>query len=433
MVGIDIQSLFADIIQSPGQRRQSLTAQGERDAVTATRGLSGGAQLAAPLIAQLAASHGKRDEMLQRNIGGLFGNDTRNESEKLQQVLTTSDTSTAAGLEQMADEVAKLGHGPQAAIIRQQVQERRVADEEAAQRRESLVAIADSSELNPQQRAQVLRAIGTGAFNKADDLLNYIDKVTEDKSLARKTMQVLKPDGSVTSIQTDQKGGFFSMQGGEYTIPEGAMVVEGSSLVGTPQEMNISASEHTRLRDSQVASTAVIASVNDMLQILDENPNINTIVSSAAAFANNIRAEARALGNATGTRAEVESLINPDKFTSEFQELGIRNREMQSLVNSLAYTVARANDPGGRLSDLDVKNAIKEIGATSADPVAFSRVLRNVAARTERNFRIDYRTRTGQEFTGDLGLGNLPSGGAATPTPTDPLEEARQWLQELDQ
>jgi hypothetical protein len=244
-------------------------------------------------------------------------------------------------------------------------------------------------------------------------------------------MQVLKPNGDIVSIQTDQRGGFFNMQGGEYNIPVGAIVVE-SSVVGTPQEMNVSGAEFTRLRDSQVATTAVISSVNDMLQILDANPNINTIVSSAAAFANNIRAEARALGNATGTRAEVESLINPDRFTSEFQELGIRNREMQSLVNSLAYTVARANDPGGRLSDLDIKNAIKEIGAASADPVAFSRVLRNVAARTARNFEIDYKTRTGQDFTGDLGLGNLPGSSAPVDTATDRLEEARRFLEELN-
>lgn len=170
-----------------------------------------------------------------------------------------------------------------------------------------------------------------------------------------------------------------------------------------------------------------------MLQILEENPDINTVVSSAAAFANNLRAEARALGNFTGTRAEVESFINPDRYTTEFEELGIRNVEMQSLINSLAYTVAKANDPSGRLSDVDVKNAIREIGAASRDAGTFSRVLRNVAARSARNFQIDYRTRTGQDFTGDLGLGNLPTGGTpASSNAEDPIEAARLILQELN-
>jgi hypothetical protein len=371
--------------------------------------------------------------MLERSIGGLLGLDTRNESEKVQQVLASSNTSSAAGLEKMADELAALGYAPQAAMLRQQVEERRQAEELQQQRQANLVNIADNSDLDPRQRAQVLRAIGTGAFEKADDLLKYIDSVTEDKSLARKTMQVLLPNGNIVSIQTDQRGGFFNMQGGEYNIPEGAIVVE-SSLVGTPQELNVSGAEFTRLRDSQVATTAVISSVNEMLQMLEANPNINTIVGSAAAFANNIRAEARALGNATGTRAEVDKYMNPDRFTSDFQELGIRNREMQSLVVGLAYTKARANEgAGGRgLTDADVKNAIKEIGGDIADPVAFSRVLRNLAARTARNFEIDYKTRTGQDFTGDLGLGNLPGSSAPVDTATDRLEEARRFLEGLN-
>jgi hypothetical protein len=333
----------------------------------------------------------------------------------------------------MANDVAKLGYGVEAAALRQQAAARQQEEEVKKQRMETLTSIVRNAELTPTQQAQTLRAIGAGAFTKADDLLTYIDGLAEDRSLARKTMQVLKPDGSLVSIQTDQRGNFYSMQGEEYDIPEGAMVVEGSSITGTPQEMNIGNAEFRQLRDGESATTAVIASVGDMLQILENNPDINTIVSSAAVFANNIRAEARAIGNATGTRAEVESLINPDRFTSEFEELGIRNVEMQSLINSLAYTVAKANDPSGRLSDVDVRNAIKEIGASSRDAVTFSRVLRNVAARTARNFQIDYKTRTGQDFTGDLGLGNLPTGGRPEPGPVvDPAEEARQILQELN-
>jgi hypothetical protein len=435
---IDIQSMFKDIIETPQQRRAAMEQQGEQRAQTAVGTLSGAGRWAAPLVSELARQQPARSEALQRGLGGMLSGvgierETRTPSQQLQGVLASSDTSTAAGLEKTASELASLGYGPQAAMLRQQVEEKKQTDELRRQRQENLRDITKNSNLNAQQKEQVERAIGTGAFEKADDLLKYIDKATEDTSLARKTMQVLKPNGEIVSIQTDQKGRFFNMQGNEYNIPEGAMVVEGSSLVGTPEEMNVSGVEFTRLRDSQVATTAVISSVNDMLQILEANPNINTIVSSASAFANNIRAEARAIGNATGTRAEVESLINPERYTSEFAELGIRNREMQSLVNSLAYTVAKANDPGGRLSDLDVKNAIKEIGAASSDSVAFSRVLRNVAARTARNFEIDYKTRTGQDFKGDLGLGNLPGAGTPVDTTADRLEEARRFLEGLNQ
>lgn len=121
MAMVDIQSLFADIIESPRQRRQAMQAQGQREAQIATNTLSGRSQIFAPLVAQLAASQGSRDEMLQRSVGGLFGLDTRNESEKLQQLL--SEAKTPEQQAQLPNTLRQMGYGQQAMALEQQLAE----------------------------------------------------------------------------------------------------------------------------------------------------------------------------------------------------------------------------------------------------------------------------------------------------------------------
>lgn len=226
-----------------------------------------------------------------------------------------------------------------------------------------------------------------------------------ETELARKFVQQVMPDGTFRTLQTDQRGNFFDTAGNAVQLPAGANLVEGTVMQGKPEDFNTTSAEFRQLRDRESATRATIATIGDMLGMLQENPNINTFVSNAAGFVNNLSAEVKALANAMGAREEVDALINPDRFSSEFNELGIRNRQMQSLINGLAYAVARSNDPSGtRVSDADVRNAIREIGGSSSDPVAFSRVLTDVARRADRNYRIDYRTRTGGNYQDDLGI-----------------------------
>lgn len=172
MAMVDIQSLFADIIESPRQRQQAMQAQGQREAQIATNTLSGRSQIFAPLVAQLAASQGTRDEMLQRSVGGLFGLDTRNESEKLQQTLQGADTTSAAGLERVASDVEKLGYGVQAATIRQQAAARQAETEKLTQATEAKLKIVTDSTLKPEQQAMLTRVI------QADPNVDPMDIVT---------------------------------------------------------------------------------------------------------------------------------------------------------------------------------------------------------------------------------------------------------------
>lgn len=148
MAMVDIQSLFADIIESPRQRQQAMQAQGQREAQIATNALSGRSQIFAPLVSQLAASQGSRDEMLQRSVGGLFGLDTRNESEKLQQMLSQAQTPEQQA--QLPAMLRQMGYGQQALALEQQLAEQARALEDRERQEELRIASLKSSELRDQ-------------------------------------------------------------------------------------------------------------------------------------------------------------------------------------------------------------------------------------------------------------------------------------------
>ena len=188
MAMVDIQSLFADIIESPRQRQQAMSAQGAQEAAAVTNNLTGGARLAAPLLAQLAMSAGKREEGLRQSVGGLFGIDTRTPSQQLQQTLQGADTTSAAGLERVASDVEKLGYGVQAATIRQQAAARQAEMEKLAQATEAKLKIVTDSTLKPEQQAMLTRVI------QADPNVDPMDIVTAIQNMGA---QVTDPNAAL--------------------------------------------------------------------------------------------------------------------------------------------------------------------------------------------------------------------------------------------
>lgn len=133
----NIQSLFADILQTPQQRAAQLTNEGLNRAELATRGLSGGAAMLSPLIAAEARTAPMREEMLSRSLGRLFGQDVRTESESIQNTLSQADTSTPEGQQALIAALRNQGYGAQAAQLQQQMmaeqQQQQAAAAQAAQ------------------------------------------------------------------------------------------------------------------------------------------------------------------------------------------------------------------------------------------------------------------------------------------------------------
>jgi hypothetical protein len=202
----NIQSLFADILQTPEQRAMQLRNEGVTRAELATRGLSGGGQLLAPLISAQAQSAPMIEDMIRRGIGGLFGQDTRTESESIQNTLSQADTSTPEGQQALITALRNQGYGAQAAQLQQQIAEqaRALEDRELARQaqqqqiaasqsgmaieqaqeqrtnlalqrqqynREQLTSTVDTSSLPEEQKRALKIAATSGAFDNNPDAL----------------------------------------------------------------------------------------------------------------------------------------------------------------------------------------------------------------------------------------------------------------------
>ena len=239
-------------------------------------------------------------------------------------------------------------------------------------------------------------------------------------------VQRYRADGGADTLLGDGFGNYFTLSGEPAEVSDTDRIIEGSSLTGSPEDLGLSDSEFKELRDAEVSTKTFIATVGDALQILEDTPDINTFVSRGAAVVNNLQQEARAIGRALDLDFD-ESILSPSTHEDTFDELGIENQRLRSIINSLAFQAAAASGQSGRsVSDRDVTRFIREIGADAADPRAFARVLRDVADRTARNFQINYQTRLEEDFTGDLGLENLPTfegGSSLTPDITELSDE----------
>jgi hypothetical protein len=227
------------------------------------------------------------------------------------------------------------------------------------------------------------------------------------------------PNGEVVSGIEDAQGNRLirNDQGQLILAPRGAVEV---GIRGTPKETGLGQTEERKLRDLRVNAENFIATTGDAIEMLRENPDINTFVAGAAGVANSLQQEGKAIARAFGKDFD-ESVLEPSNYAGDFDDLGIQNNRMRSIITSLAFQAAAASGQTGRsVSDADVRRFIKEVGAGTSDPRAFARTLRDVAARTARRFRINYEVRRGEPFEGDLGVSDLPrfepQGGQAGPT-----------------
>lgn len=82
-----------------------------------------------------------------------------------------------------------------------------------------------------------------------------------------------------------------------------------------------------------------------------------------------------------------EVLANATKVKNRNPHMNVDVAMLRSLTMDLAYQLAKARDPGGRLSDADVKNAMEIIGA-SGDPVAMKATLMRLVDNTYNDIKI---------------------------------------------
>ena len=182
---IDINSLFADIIDTPEQRQQKLLQQGMAQGQLLSSGLRGRAAALAPL-AQVAGQLGvQRQEDLRRAVQPMIGIDPRTTGEKMAEQLGSLDPSDPDSLLKAAQTIQSIDP-VRAATLRQAALERgqQIQEFELAQRqKEQQIAESEQSIISSQENILLNR-------RRTDIELERLGFQVEDREYQRRQDEI---------------------------------------------------------------------------------------------------------------------------------------------------------------------------------------------------------------------------------------------------
>jgi hypothetical protein len=170
MTPININTLFADIIDTPEQRQEKLLQQGMMQGRLLSSNLTGLARAAAPL-AQMAGQLGvQRNEDLRRAVQPMLGLDPRTTSEKVGEQISGLDMSTPEGMLQAAQALQSIDP-VRAAALRQAAAEKRIENQDRKRQIErENVLDAQRAATAEESAAQAQRAAASFPFEIAQNV-----------------------------------------------------------------------------------------------------------------------------------------------------------------------------------------------------------------------------------------------------------------------
>lgn len=190
-------------------------------------------------------------------------------------------------------------------------------------------------------------------------------------------------------------GGFYSVQGNQPI--EGTVDGFGKVTATNSDAIKPASGDQSALLNRRVAARTATSAIDNLDKAL-ASPNAGAavgVIGKSATLFNDIRAQTEAAAkllnpnsgfaadvNAPGVSAAVDGamtrLFNDQGFNAKAQSLGIEAVVLRSQIVDLAYTIAKAKDPGGRMSNQDVDRAAEILGGALMDPVAGRQVLSGV-------------------------------------------------------
>lgn len=233
-----------------------------------------------------------------------------------------------------------------------------------------------------------------------------------------------KPDGSMANTldgRTDAQTG--------QPITGPAMKLEGANTEGLSGNNTVD----TQINNARIATEqtkALITRIRTGLAQPDSAAALGFLGQGATLF-NNLRAQFEATARLVGGTTAAQDFADPGiqqalgqatnfvfgntGWNARAQQLGIDSGKMRSQIQDLAFAIAKAQDPSGRVSIDDVRRAAETIGASLMDPRAADAVLGDLNDRVEENMAIRERV-TRQTFS--------RMGGAPAPQPGQPAAPA---------
>jgi len=371
MANIDINSLYSDILPDPAAELR----QQQSDLLSVLNTTGGVAALNAP----------RQSQQLRYAAGGLFGVDTRTEPEKLREQLGSvmQDTSPT-GMIKLANLIQQSN--PEKALelratAAQQERQQQLVKLEAEKQQSYRNTVARRAANSPRFRSDV-KAIIDGTLPQTEIDRIYAELTKEEEPIDLDPFQAILPDGTQQTVLGDGKGSYYDVTDPtkQVSLQQGTQIFR-SSQVGAPTDY--SNPEDIKLGQSQVDTAQFVSGVNNVIKALRDNPDANTAAAAAAGTINNLIQEVEAVTN-LGNTGERKKLI-------EKLGLGQQSVQLQSMLIGLAYQAAKAEGQKGRdVSNADIERFMRQLGATSSDPVTLEAVLTRLSKEAQDRFATQY-------------------------------------------
>ena len=183
-MAINIQSLFADIIDTPEQRQMKMLQEGMLRGDRLASGLTGLTRAAAPL-AQVAGQLGvQRQENLRRAVQPMLGIDPRTTGEKMAEQLQNLDPENSDSLLQAAQALQSIDP-VRAAALRQAAAQK--LDEQTKKQRESFAFSLDVAKATSD-----IESVATTRQETLDRRQANLDLIDSSESLSKAERDSLK-------------------------------------------------------------------------------------------------------------------------------------------------------------------------------------------------------------------------------------------------
>lgn len=323
------------------------------------------------------------------------------------------------------------------------LKENRTRNPEAAQALSLIERASSGFENQPQAMATMAKVLSEVA-NEADPISKTMSRVMNDPRVRalppRKARVAEEPetdmggptvnaDGDVTkhrpfkaikgqSLTPEMKQYNAAISAGNTKLADDIYYrVIGRTPSGLRPEDRRQFENFLRAHNSAVGSLGVIDQISE---IIGRNPaalsqvgaiqnTLNSGIQQIASLLDSISSDRSATDQERNRADEVRrGLADPTRYAKVADEemkkwfsgpqanalrtAGIDNAQLRSLFVNLAYTMAQANEPGGRFATQDVENAMRQVGATQGDPRALQRVLKQtsdtIQSRMERERQI---------------------------------------------
>ena len=350
MTPININTLFADIIDTPEQRQEKLLQQGMTQGKLLSSNLTGLARSAAPL-AQMAGQLGvQRNEDLRRAVQPMLGIDPRTAGEKLGEQIQGMDMSTPDGMLKAAQAIQSIDP-VRAASLRQAAANKRL-ELQTAERELRRQQISDTQAANREARAAAgeQRAVLGAQRNVVDWATGVVESATERRTEAEETTRNNNLRASVATIA-------------ERSDPELAASIRNSDLSSSgllDLQMKLTKEPDLKVRTQSIIGSDLIeqgvdvpdpnSTYNVFVRTTEgENPATNpsdrvgAIISDSAVYRTPID-RPRKLDDETNT--QLQTIIASDP------RFGLFDDDPQTLVNEI-YEYQEANPNAGRQGAVD--------------------------------------------------------------------------------